>query len=349
MKSYLLNVRLGYISKHRQFLYGFAALWIMFFHFYTRIPLMGILTPISHIQGAGACGVEIFLILSGMGLYHSMKKTSSVGQFYKKRFARVFLPAMIVMAVFNTLVDESFVAYFASVTFFGYWLGANVIWYIPFILAMYLVYPLLFRIQTKRPAVMYLLLILSFVLSFVAETMVLDVNLLRGISRIPVFILGCILAPYIEEKREVPGWIIPITVGITVLMALPWYGMQAERRYYFCYYYFFRSFLFLGYAFVAVILVSFLAEWFSQHVHFHGLYRCIAFCGAISLEIYLLYERVWMTLERFPGFQSDPFSFIKVDMASIIITFVLAVSLQNLTNLLIASFASVKIPNIEKV
>ena len=334
----------GDISNHRQFLYGFAALWIMFFHFCTRVPPTGILEIVSGIQEAGSSGVEIFLVLTGMGLYQSMKRTPSVVTFYKKRFLRVFLPSFIVMAVYHLTVDDSFVAYLSSVTFFGYWFGADVIWYIPFILTMYLIYPLLYKIQIKKPRILYGLLLLSVVLSFAVETVGLDMNLLRGISRIPIFIFGCILAPCVEKKKQIPGWFLFAAVITTVLMALPWYFTQADRRFYFCYYYFYRSFLYAGYAIVSILIVTLLAQWISKHSSMHFLYQFFAFCGKISLEIYLLYERVWMTLDSFPGFVSDPFSFIKLDIAAIICTFILSVLLQKLTTCLIEVYSSVKVP-----
>lgn len=344
MKTCHWNMNFTDISKHRQVLYGFAALWIMFFHFCTRIPPTGILGVLSGIQQAGSSGVEIFLLLTGMGLYQSMKRTPSAVIFYKKRFLRVFLPAFIVMAIYGVFVDESVVDYVTSITFFGYWFGAEVIWYIPFILTMYLVYPLIFQIQLKKPRAMYLVLLLSIVFSFAAETVAMEMNLLRGISRIPIFILGCILAPCVEKKKRIPGWFLLAALLVTVLMALPWYYTQAERRFYFCYYYFYRSFLFAGYAVVAILVVTQLAQWISKHGSLHFVYHFFAFCGMISLEIYLLYERVWMTLDSFPGFVSDPFSFIKLDIASIICTFILSVLLQKLTNCLIEVYGSVKVP-----
>lgn len=56
------------VSRHRPVLYGFAALWIVFFHMECKVPAAGLLLPVSVFQSIGACGVEMFVLLTGPGL-----------------------------------------------------------------------------------------------------------------------------------------------------------------------------------------------------------------------------------------------------------------------------------------
>ena len=53
---------------------GFATLWILMFHVY--IPVLGrydrLLAIESFIKRIGFCGVDIFLIASGIGLVHAI-------------------------------------------------------------------------------------------------------------------------------------------------------------------------------------------------------------------------------------------------------------------------------------
>ncbi len=78
------------ISLARAFLYGFAILWIMFFHsnFVCTNPVL------SWIKTHGNCGVDIFFLLSGISLYFSYTKNRDPKRFYKNRFKRV-LPYFI--------------------------------------------------------------------------------------------------------------------------------------------------------------------------------------------------------------------------------------------------------------
>lgn len=336
----------AYISKHRLFLYGFAALWIMFFHFCTKIPPMGILTPLRYIQDAGACGVDMFLLLSGFGLYNSMAKCTSAGEFYKKRFLRVYLPAVMVMSLYYILMDDSVLDYLACSTFLGYWIGMDVEWFIGFIMTMYLIYPFLYMVQKKKSRIMYLFLMLSLTFSFLAETWYVPMNLLRGISRIPIFLFGCILAPCFAEKKQIPKWVFPAAVLISICLTAVWAGFDLYVRYY-RYYFFLHALLFFAYSVVLVLLLCSIAEWFLHCKFCRGIYRCIAFCGVFSLEIYLLYERALVITEFLPGFESDPFSFVKRDLASIAITLVFSVVLQQVTRWVIAAFESVKLPKAE--
>lgn len=338
MKKQKMKMNFSQLSRHRLFLYGFASLWIMFYHFCTRIPKIGILTPLYYIQETGACGVEMFLLLSGFGLYYSMKAEPSVSTFYRKRFLRVFLPSFITMAIYYILVDGSVIEYLGACTFAGYWFGMDVIWYIAFILTMYLLYPLIYRVLDRK-VVMWGLLIGSLAVSFFAEHIEIEINILRGISRIPVFLIGCMIAPCVAEKQRIPGWVLPVFTAVSFMLSLHWYAKDWHR-----YYYFTRAALFFAYAVVLILVVCNVAEWIIKHNVLHGVYRWMAFCGTLSLELYLLYERVWISMESLPGFASDPFSFVKLDVAAIICTFILAVVLQHITGWLIDSFRKVQIP-----
>ena len=63
---------------------GFAMLWIMIFHANLNVPFLKVLWE------GGYGGVDIFMLLSAYGLYHSMKKHPvGLGAFYKKRLLRI--------------------------------------------------------------------------------------------------------------------------------------------------------------------------------------------------------------------------------------------------------------------
>lgn len=62
------------VLKYRNQIYGFLALWILFFHGYLRVDVSSILNKSVLIKGIfnflniGNCGVDVFLFLSGFCL-----------------------------------------------------------------------------------------------------------------------------------------------------------------------------------------------------------------------------------------------------------------------------------------
>ena len=74
------NFDLHAVSEARPHLLGLAARWVALFHSYSldffaspllnRLHLVGVL---NRVREAGNCGVDIFLFLSGLGLYFSME------------------------------------------------------------------------------------------------------------------------------------------------------------------------------------------------------------------------------------------------------------------------------------
>lgn len=343
MKHIPIPRNLKAISKHRQFLYGFAALWIMFYHMGSKVPEGWL--PLSFFQSTGAGGVEVFLLLTGLGLYSSMRKDARLSSFYGKRFMRVFLPAFILLAIMNLAASHRLVGYLGSITFLGHWVGADTAWYVCFILTMYLFYPMVFALTKKNRKALYVGAIFFLALSFVFEAMPNGPRdgFLRMVSRIPVFLVGCALAPFFEENKRLPRWFLPGSIIITI--PLMWlFKVMAERGFL----YSFRAMAYFFYAIDLVIVVSTIAELLSRSAISCLLYRFFAFCGQISLEIYLLFSRLRGLLSKLPGFSMHACGGAKLDVASAICTIILAVVLQNIVQCIHKTYTSVRIPEPER-
>lgn len=132
----------GALSKYRSFLMGFAILWVMYFH----IPLNFVTEIGWFIHRIGFYGVDIFLFLSGLGVYFSLMKRPNVLGFYKARLARI-LPAYIIVACASycllRLDKASATDFFYYISGVGYWTRhARFDWYIPTQLLFYLITPL---------------------------------------------------------------------------------------------------------------------------------------------------------------------------------------------------------------
>jgi len=75
---------LSIFSKHRVELLGVAAVWVIVCHLYIEHYVAN--SVVSFFCGIGNSGVDIFLFLSGFGLYYSsQKKKQTKIEFYKRR------------------------------------------------------------------------------------------------------------------------------------------------------------------------------------------------------------------------------------------------------------------------
>ena len=94
------------LSLYRNAVYGVAAIWIVLFH---GIILKGVELPaqlrfLTDTFQLGNISVDIFLLLSGIGLYFSFSKDGRVLRFYYKRIVRVWLPYLLMAAPFYVYV-----------------------------------------------------------------------------------------------------------------------------------------------------------------------------------------------------------------------------------------------------
>lgn len=93
-----MDLRWDILSRYKGELMGISIFWIVVFHLIGQklLKLPPYLTGLSGILYHGNLGVDIFLLLSGMGLYYSCKKNFEVGLFYKKRIKRIFVPYLFI-------------------------------------------------------------------------------------------------------------------------------------------------------------------------------------------------------------------------------------------------------------
>ena len=108
---------LSLLFKYRKFLMGFAALWILMTHEWqivTNETSFFFVTE-NFIKRIGFCGVDIFLLLSGMGLYYSLEK-NPVSRFYYNRLKRVIFPFIIMASIVSQIDHWTNEFYFNIIT-----------------------------------------------------------------------------------------------------------------------------------------------------------------------------------------------------------------------------------------
>ena len=210
----------GHVSLYRNELFGLSIISIMIFHFLEDIKTYtsgGILYNIADVYYMlfASIGVEVFLFLSGMGLFFSMKKNSDTKQFYIKRFKRLCFPYILIggcywiirdfiilkLSVLDFLLDFSMLSFLLQ--------GRKNIWFVAFIILMYLIYPIIFKClnqKNKKKKIAYFLLMLFIWGLFMAATVVFFRNVYSNIEiavwRIPIFIFGAYMGEKIYNKDK---------------------------------------------------------------------------------------------------------------------------------------------------
>lgn len=182
---------------------GFAILWVVLFH--SSIPVATIL-PVNYIKELGYCGVDIFLFISGIGIYQSLNK-NTISVYIKNRLKRIipvwwtFLLVSIVLDSLIKIFNFSKIEILGRLTFSGYWIDLENTgnWYVYAIILFYLISPILFSLikESKNKTKMCLALILVSLL--ISLTFIKNPKLI-ALSRLPIYIIGLYFSANFKDK-----------------------------------------------------------------------------------------------------------------------------------------------------
>lgn len=289
------------ISQGRSMALGFATLCILLFH-QRFIPDSRLLMPFSYY---GAWGVEIFLFLSGFGIYYSLSNApSTLRLFYSKRLIRILPPAIMVGCLINLLnpfFDNALVAgklpY--GLTQIAILSGLH-LWYIRAILLFYLFSPLLFRILRRPIWLVTILLCISTIgitlsqFSFFTQNQHIYTSIVWPLLRFPSYLLGMKIADFFHCKSSASYdslthygiLVLIITLGTwCVILTYPHVVLY-----------------FILPPIAATVCILFgkiqtvnLSHAFSRKLHF-CICQALAWIGSRSLEFYLIHMSVYSAL-----------------------------------------------------
>ena len=297
----------GLLSKYRTEIYGIATLMIMVFHCQVIIPLSGVINFInSHLN----YGVDIFLIMSGICIYFSFSKDQNYIRFMKKRFDRTLIPYLVITPFFwiwkDLIAELDILDFVYNITGLSLILsrennylviGKPQIWYVAFILAMYAVYPIiykaLFTVTEKQKNKNFVLLItiivalIIFLQYYVPETYkLLEVS----VTRTPAFIIGCYLGKQVKENKPFKIYdfllffsFIPIKILHTLFVKTE----TAKNILSFRYLGIFGSFLIIFVA-IAFLIITDRIKFIKVPLN-----KILCFFGNLSLEIYMIHVFIY--------------------------------------------------------
>lgn len=293
-----MNNQLTLLSKYRTQLMGFAMLLILIFH--TTIDISNI-NILKNLKNIGNVGVDIFLLLSGLGLYFSYSKKNNKIKFYKKRFLRI-LPTFILVATlwyfaYSILHNTNFIYIFWGITSLDFFVYGNLtFWFISAILLLYIITPIYIDLMNKNPKFITLLTINIFIfLGLIIKFTFLNLyfgHLLIFLCRVPIFLIGIYIGNLIQNMYEIKInlFFIYIVSFISLMFNIlifnsNYISIPFTLKYY--------TYIPLSFG-TCITLSQFLYKLDQKNIKTNHI--LLTFLGTYSLEMYLLHERILLIL-----------------------------------------------------
>lgn len=267
-----MNLNLSVYSKYRTQIMGLAAIMIILCHIrgieYSNFPFL------EKLLWFGNYGVEIFLFVSGIGMYYSLTKENiSLIQWYKRRYVRITVPFLLIAISIYPLrlilnIPASMSDFLLYITTLEFWIHHRGAWYVAMLLPLYFLTPYIVKVvNTSKAKIITVSVLIILLLGF--SYIPLGNDIVRNIQfvtlRVPIFILGIVIAPYVKNEQRINA----VSIGIIVLAGL--------LLWHYC------SFP-LGGGIAVVLLIGVFITLVCKSKLING---CLSFMGRMSLESYL--------------------------------------------------------------
>lgn len=294
------NRNLSIISEYRGALFGLSIISIIVFHYFNDVIQWRrhdalYKTAILYHDIFGSVGVEIFLFLSGVGLYYSMCGNPSIKAFYAKRFKRVMIPYLFFGVVYWFIRDvilysEGLFHFAADLSLVTFWIsGTRVFWYIAFILIAYILFPFLFKIINGKingkdeSGMVCILLVLGWTalccfIHHVSPDYYEKIEI--ALCRFPIFIAGCGYGKKIRNREKFGLSENILTVFGLILITLK---MLCKSHLVDVEFFIPKRFLPFFFSISLIFILCYLLEMLNSS----KLNRALSFVGSYSLELFM--------------------------------------------------------------
>ena len=292
------------LSNVRAYLMGLATLLVTFYHsqyldlFSSELLTKTRLLPVvTRIHKTGNSGVDLFVLLSGFGLFFAYsrlleKEPAPLRSFYRRRFGKI-LPSILLVTVltYGFLGADDARDWQGKVFLYAAYLpgrGGGNFWYFSYLMGLYLIYPLVHRVIRGKHGTPGAAGLIALSVAAALSLRALAPSYYYGradlmLTRFPAFVLGAWLGKMSREHRKIPTAVpmaaVPGSVLLLVLVADSPDSFYDYRFYAYC-------FLVLG--------IALSHAWIFSMMKKRGvLYGAVAFLGSFSMEIYLIYETIY--------------------------------------------------------
>lgn len=209
-----LFVDLKSLSDFRTPLMGISIILVLLCH--AKMNGANLPCYILKILNLGNWGVDIFFLLSGIGMYFSITKKNIQNQawfdWYKRRFYRVLIPYFILETPYWIWYcidnNEGVISFLYYISMLSFWCEHIGLWFLALLIPLYIITPVLYKIFNTRYGVLYLILLLTITLT--SPLIVRNIfnnniicNILGVIVRVPCFLIGLYYGKKIKEGKNV--------------------------------------------------------------------------------------------------------------------------------------------------
>lgn len=323
------------ISKYRSAIMGFAALWIIFFHEWAQVCQRQFPNYIeTRAKRFGYGGVDIFFMLSGMGLTYAIGK-SKLPVFYYRRLKRIILPFLAVAFVRMYIENWSWGGFIDNVTGRGFYTISIYcfLWFVPAIVTLYLLFPVYHKLfKAIGPYVCTAAAFLIWLLYTLGANGRQREDMFGFTNRIPIFLFGVLIGYLTQTKRELKfkrRYWLPIV--LTFVLGLKFLEMTNFEGVYLvvpvsncC---FPTMLVALTLPFILAKVLNELERVKGLCIVGHALNVILTFFGGISLELYCVQE--WYANLIYPKMWDRGFTPMQVNLAYltqvIVISFIASV------------------------
>lgn len=286
------------ISKYRKELMGIAIVFIMLCHSNISFKVQLLSEPFSiPVSQFMQIGVDIFLILSGLGCAFSFYGDSRPMAFYRKRLLRILPTYVLITAVwilFQVAVENAS----ASEMLFRFSLisfltdGVLTAWFVAAILVFYMLFPLLWKLTPQHLGrflgyIAGVYLVSGLIMLGSGNSVLKTVNEIM-IIRLPAFWIGIVLGKRMKsgdtemQSHHGAAWIL-LLLGVLAFLA----NVKWNRT---CKWWLARG-MFGPLAVILTIELSCLLNWLAARSWGKMLTKILAFLGTITFEVYLIQEK----------------------------------------------------------
>lgn len=316
------DIELGNISRFRGEQMGIAMVLIILFHI--GLPRNDLFFGLRRM---GNIGVDMFLFLSGIGLWFSWMKRPELRHFFKRRFLRIY-PAWLIIACLFYIPRFHGDTLWAWIDLFGeigfnweFWIRDELnFWYIPAIMMLYLFAPPYMELIRRHPIYRWLPVVMimwCILVQYVPPIHRAVGHLEIFWSRVPIFFIGINMGEAVRRKESMDGasiWMILLmfvmTLATSIFLEQNLHGrfpLYVERM------------LYIPLTVTTVLILNRVLRRAPAWLN-----RMLRLVGALSLECYLIH--IHFVLDYLP----DSWSYWPKFLACVVITLPLAWALSKI-------------------
>ena len=274
------------LSKFRSELMGLACLWVMLHHNVFDWP--NALYPLERVAIYGNLGVDIFLLLSGVGLYYAWSRKPTLRDFYARRFVRILVPYVLFAVPYWVWRDLWLGKGDFLMDLFQLSLPLNRVfttWYVPAICMMYLFYPLIARFiftgdRWTRTVILCGIIMLCCLHCFYKDYKIYY-NCEIALTRSAIFVIGCALGKSVMDKEPIPSHHLALSALWIILNEILRRHVSLGA-------------VWIRFSYIPLCLsVVLVTTWVLERLeHLSGLRKFLRFFGERSLELYLTHVMI---------------------------------------------------------